>query len=132
MGCGWRWVRFCQSWHAEDGEMPHDTAILFHTYLVATLPVMTAFPVFPEMFRLCASVLRRDEADDAFGAAADFPGVTFAVPITTVLERFAVLITSALIQTGTIDTSKIAFPSVRKRKKERESERERVRESESE
>ena len=80
---------------------------------VATLPVMTAFAVFAEVLRLRAGVLRRHQADHAFGAAADFARVTLAIPVATVFEGFAVLIAGAFVKARTVDQPEVAFPSVR-------------------
>jgi hypothetical protein len=80
--------------------------------LVATLPVMTALSILAKVLRLRARVLRRDEADDAFRAAANFARVTFAVPVTAVFEGLAVLVASSLVETGSVDQPEVALPSI--------------------
>jgi hypothetical protein len=65
--------------------------------LVTTLPVVTAFTLCLEVFRLRASVLRRHKTDDTLGAAADLPRVTLAVPVAAVLKGLPVLIPCPLV-----------------------------------
>ena len=78
---------------------------------VATLPVVAAVSILAEVLRLRARVLRRDETNDALGAAADFPRVTFAVPVAAVFEGFAVLVASALVEARPVDKAEVALPS---------------------
>jgi len=80
--------------------------------LVATLPVMAALALFAEVLRLRARVLRRHEAHHALGAAADFTGVTLAIPVAAVLERLAVLVSRALVHARSVDQPEVALPSV--------------------